>query len=214
MSQAIVSFSSPSTCSAWTYRPRSWRNASSFVRDDAAEDGQLRLAAGDRQALRPRAPRAPSRGRRAARTARRRRSSRPATRGRRRLRSQQQPWTRLPVNTIDRVACRGRRAGSGPCAPRAKHCGLALGLERSVEPRRPHDHGRRRRRGRRCAARAARPRASSGRSPCTGSDGESSVKRPSGSAFAPNGEFDETCTKPGRVRTRGPGRARARCRRR
>ena len=94
-----------------------------------------------------------------------------------------------------RPALRARPDEREPAAPdRGEELRLALGLERTVEPRRPHDHGRE------VAAVVAALHELLGFelrapvAPCTGANGESSSKRSSLVAFAPNGEFDETCT--------------------
>ena len=88
------------------------------------------------------------------------------------------PCTRLlGVHHRPALRARRRRAGSGPAGPRAKNCVCRVGLERTVEPRRPHDHGREVAAVVARAARAARPRASSAPYPMYGLNGESSSKR-------------------------------------
>ena len=141
------------------------------------------------------ASRTVSQDRRAARTARRRRSS---TRARRAASTVSASSSALHevagVHHRAALRARRRRAGTGRVRTAAKNCVCRSRLERAVEPRRPHDHRRE------VAALVAalhellgfelRPR----RSPCTGCTASPRSKRSSASAFAPNGEFDDTCT--------------------
>ena len=71
------------------------------------------------------------------------------------------------------AGCRRRRAGSGPCGPRRRTGTDGAGWYGPVEPRRPADHASAGRPARTRPGRAARPRASTSRSPGTGWTGES-----------------------------------------
>ena len=144
MSHAIVSFNSPSTCSGLHVASAApAATASSFSATTPAIRGTgngppVRHAGSlglERVAHRLQA-------RRATRTARRRRSS---TRGRarRRRRLGEQHALHEVARVDHRSALRARPDEREPAAAdRGEELRLALGLERSVEPRRAHDDGR------------------------------------------------------------------------